>query len=74
VLTGFDEKSYRADMPAVPGDSGAPLVHLETGAALGVISRFNFGEVPPTTDIGPLVSFILEELAKAGFMVELATI
>ncbi|HEV2754946.1 MAG TPA: hypothetical protein VG318_04130 [Actinomycetota bacterium] len=73
VLFDWTEKEYRADMPAVNGDSGAPLIHNETGAALGIISRWNIG-VPPSTDMGPLMTWILEELDKAGFDVRLATV
>lgn len=73
VLLDADEREYRADMPAVPGDSGSPLIHVASGKALGIISRFNTGDIPPTTDIGPTMPFILSELEKAGFMVELAT-
>ena len=36
------EQEYQADMPAVNGDSGGPLLHHETGAALGIISRYGF--------------------------------
>ncbi|MDQ3915222.1 MAG: S1 family peptidase [Actinomycetota bacterium] len=73
VLFSWTEKEYQADMPAVNGDSGAPLVHHETGAALGIISRYGF-VVPPSTDLGPLMTWILEELDKAGFDVRLATV
>jgi hypothetical protein len=73
-LVGFNENEYQADMPAVNGDSGAPLIHHETGAALGIISRYGIEGVPPSTDIGPLMSWIFEELEAAGFKVKLATV
>lgn len=73
ALFSWTEKEYQADMPAVNGDSGAPLIHHETGAALGIISRYGF-TVPPSTDLGPLMTWILEELDKAGFDVRLATV
>ncbi len=73
VLFSWSEKEYQADMPAVNGDSGAPLIHNETGAALGIISRYGIA-VPPSTDLGPLMTWILEELDKAGFKVRLATV
>lgn len=72
VLFSWTEKEYQADMPAVNGDSGAPLIHHETGAALGIISRYGL-TVPPSTDLGPLMTWIFEELDKAGFDVRLAT-
>lgn len=72
-LVAKTEEEYQADMPAVNGDSGAPLLHHETGKALGIISRYGF-TVPPSTDQGPLMPWILEELAEAGFHVRLATV
>ncbi len=72
-LVAFNENEYQADMPAVNGDSGSPLIHHETGAALGIISRYGIG-VPPSTDQGPLMPWIFEELAAAGFNVRLATV
>lgn len=75
VLVSWTEQEYQADMPAVNGDSGAPLIHNETGAALGIISRYGLGPVPPSTDLGPLMTWIFEELDKAGFgKVRLATV
>lgn len=74
VLMAFTEQEYQANMPAVNGDSGAPLIHHETGAALGIISRYGF-TIPPTTDMGPLMPWIFEELKAAGFGdVKLATV
>ena len=73
VLFSWTEKEYQADMPAVNGDSGAPLIHHETGAALGIISRYGL-TVPPSTDLGPLMTWVMEELHKAGFKVRLATV
>lgn len=73
VLFSWTEKEYQADMPAVNGDSGSPLIHHETGAALGIISRYGF-TVPPSTDLGPLMTWILEALDAEGFNVRLATV
>lgn len=67
LLTGWNDREYVADMPAVNGDSGAPLLHDETGKALGIISRYGFDETPPSTDVGPLMSWVLEDLVAAGF-------
>ncbi len=74
LLTDWTEDEYVADMPAVNGDSGAPLLHDESGFALGVISRYGFDQVPPSTDVGPLVSWALREVREAGFDVVLATV
>lgn len=74
ALVSWTEREYQADMPAVNGDSGAPLIHHETGAALGIISRYGL-TVPPSTDMGPLMTWILEALDAAGFDdVRLATV
>lgn len=74
VLFSMDDRLYTADMPAVNGDSGSPLLHLATGTAVGIISHYGFAAVPPSTDEGPVMSFILAELAKGGFPVQLATV
>lgn len=73
ALMAIDEKEYRANMPAVWGDSGAPILHVATGEALGIVSRFGIEPPLPTTDVGPRVTWILAELHRAGFRVELAT-
>lgn len=67
LLTGWNDREYVADMPAVNGDSGGPLLHQETGKALGIISRYGFDQLPPSTDVGPLIPWILDDLAAAGF-------
>ena len=64
VLVRDDDNEYVADMVAVQGDSGGPVLHGRTGAALGTISRFN---LPSSTDIGPTVSRILERLRANGY-------
>lgn len=73
VLTEWDQNEYSADMPAVNGDSGAPLLHDKSGFALGIISRYGI-RIPPSTDRGPLVDWALREVRAAGFNVILATI
>lgn len=74
LLVGFNDHEYVADMPAVNGDSGSPLVLSDSGLALGIISRYGFTASPPSTDTGPLLPWILDELTTTGFDVELATI
>lgn len=74
ILFSADERMYTADMPAVNGDSGSPLLHLGTGTAVGIISHYGIGAVPPSTDEGPVLGFILSELAKGGFPVQLAVV
>lgn len=74
VLVSATDTTYRADLPAVYGDSGAPLVETETGLAVGIISQYGLDLPVPTTDKGPLVRFVLDELARAGHPVRLATV
>lgn len=72
-LLDDDPKQYRSNGPVVNGDSGAPFVHAETGAALGVVSHYNF-DVPPSTDEGPTVEGILADLHANGWDVSLRTV
>ena len=74
LVVGKSENEYVAETMAQFGDSGSPFALLETGEAVGIVSRYGFDQVPPSTDVGPLVPWILEHLADAGFKVELATI
>lgn len=75
VLVDWDEDEYVVDMPAVNGDSGSPLLQDRTGKALGVVSRYGFSAVPPSTDVGPLMPYVFRELAAAGLGdVALATV
>lgn len=74
VVVGKSEDEYVAETMAQLGDSGSPFALLETGEAVGIVSRYGFTETPPATDVGPLIPWILEHLADAGFTVELATI
>jgi hypothetical protein len=73
VLQSDETQSYTADTGAVNGDSGAPLLHGPTGKALGIISHFNLVALPPSTDAGPTVEWILQRLVAAGFNVQIVT-
>jgi hypothetical protein len=72
-LVNWTEDEYVANMPAVNGDSGSPLLHDATGKALGIISRYGFAAMPPSTDTGPMMPWIFRDLEAAGFDVSLAT-
>lgn len=74
LVVGKSEREYVAETMAQFGDSGSPFALFETGEAVGIVSRYGFTEVPPATDVGPLLPWILERLSDAGFSVELATI
>lgn len=67
VLASWTSTEYAADIPAVNGDSGAPLLHQPTGKALGIISRYGVFATPPSTDTGPLMSWIFAALDTAGY-------
>ncbi|HWG93271.1 MAG TPA: hypothetical protein VNU66_03465, partial [Mycobacteriales bacterium] len=67
VLMAFDDDEFAINMPAVNGDSGGPVLHSETGKALGIVSRYGFTATPPSTDEGPLMPFVFRALADAGF-------
>jgi pyruvate/2-oxoglutarate dehydrogenase complex dihydrolipoamide acyltransferase (E2) component len=69
VLQGDDDAIYWLSGPSVNGDSGGPFVHVKTGKALGVVSRYGFETA--STDVGPTVQGILAKAAKAGFPVTL---
>jgi len=70
VLLSDSANQYVADTWAVWGDSGGPVLHKDTGKALGIISSYNF---PVSTDIGPTVPHILQQLAQRGYHVQLQT-
>lgn len=70
VMVTGSSTMYQADLPAVNGDSGAPLIALETGKAAGIISHYG----TYTTDEGPLMTFVMSELQRSGFNVTLATV
>jgi len=73
VLVEHGASSYQSDGPVVNGDSGAPLVHADTGRALGVVSGYGVFEFPPTTDVGPTVDAALDDLRANGYDVTLRT-
>lgn len=70
LLLDHSASAYVADTWAVFGDSGGPVLHKETGKALGIVSQFN---LPVSTDIGPTLSHILQQLAQRGYQVQLQT-
>ena len=67
VLQSDDAERYVLSGPSVNGDSGGPFVHIDTGKALGIVSRYGFGDA--ATDVGPTVQGILAK-AAAKFPVQ----
>lgn len=74
LVVSKSEREYVAETLAQLGDSGSPFAMLDDGRAVGIVSRYGFDQMPPSTDVGPLIPWILETLEDAGFTVELATI
>ena len=72
VMMQDNTEWYTANMPAVNGDSGGPVVHVPTGKALGIVSVYGFTYGHPATDRGPTVAHILATLRAEGFAVSLA--
>jgi hypothetical protein len=71
-LRADDEWEFRAVGPIGTGDSGAPLVALRSGKALGIVADLCFG---PTTGCdsarGPTVQGMLESARRSEFPVRL---
>lgn len=71
VLLSDNSKTFELlPSTATPGDSGGPFLHLETGKALGIVSR----GLPIGEDVGPTVEGLLPQMAAKGFPVTLATV
>ena len=60
--------AYFAELPAIFGDSGRPVIEASTHKALGIGVT-----VPPSTLLGPTVEGTLKSLASHGFPVQLVT-
>ena len=66
ILAADDRREYFAELPAIFGDSGGPVVHVATGKALGVVSGIGV-TIPPSTLLGTTVQRIMRLLDRAGF-------
>ena len=73
LLTDDDFQEWHAALPAIFGDSGGPVLHVPTGAALGVISGVSGDQTRPHTVKGTTIERALELLAEAELPVELVT-
>lgn len=71
LLVQDTDEWYSAQMPAVNGDSGGPVVHARSRKALGIVSAYGVAYGQPTTDRGPTVAHILRALRAEGFNVSL---
>lgn len=73
VLTFDNRIRYCSEAPVSFGDSGGPIVHAETGQALGVVSRLDPLDCPGTL-FGPTVQGFLDQAADDGFDLTLRTV
>lgn len=71
VMNYDDEEIYDLVGPVIFGDSGGPIVHIESGKALGIVSRLCVGLC---TEEGATVQGLLDKAAAAGFPVTLRTV
>lgn len=77
VLLSDDAREYVIDARVIPFDSGGPVVHVDSGGALGVVSRGHdctFGPFDCASYSGPTVHGSLEAYELAGFPVRLRTV
>jgi hypothetical protein len=70
VLTEHTQNEWATIGPDTFGDSGGPVLHRGTGAALGLVSRLCIGLC---TSMGPTVEGILPQAAARGFSLTLRT-
>jgi hypothetical protein len=66
ILMSQDSHQYFAELPAIFGDSGGPVVNVSTGQALGVVSGIA-PTIPPSTLYGSTVERVLKLLHSSGF-------
>ena len=72
ILAADTPTAYFAELPAIFGDSGGPVIEASTGKALGIVSGIGL-TIPPSTLLGPTVEGTLKTLAAHGLSVQLVT-
>jgi hypothetical protein len=72
ILADDTPTAYLAELPAIFGDSGGPVIEASTGRALGIVSGIAV-TIPPSTLLGPTIEGTLKTLAAHGFAVQLVT-
>jgi hypothetical protein len=72
ILADDTPTLYLAELPAIFGDSGGPVIEASTGKALGIVSGIAL-TIPPSTLLGPTVEGTLHTLATHGFSLQLVT-
>ena len=72
VLTEHTSSVYEALAMDNFGDSGGPIVHRQSGQALGLVSRLCIGN--PCTSEGPTIQGVLSKAAAKGYPVSLDTV
>lgn len=75
ILSSWGD-DYCSESPIWWGDSGSPILHADTGKALGIVSRAGWIDCVPTAQLmGATLPYIFRELEEYGWGgVELATI
>lgn len=77
TMVNDTDAAYVISGPVIPFDSGGPLAHIDSGEALGLVSRGHNCQLPSLscqTYSGPTVQGILARAADAGFAVKLRTV
>ena len=72
ILADDTPTAYLAELPAIFGDSGGPVIEASTHKALGIVSGIGL-TIPPSTLLGPTVEGTLATLAAHGFPLQLVT-
>jgi hypothetical protein len=70
VLWGQDAQTWTSIGTDSFGDSGGPVMHVETGRALGLVSRLCLGTC---TSVGPTIEGIFAEASVLGYQLTLRT-
>ena len=72
ILADDTPTAFYAELPAIFGDSGGPVIEASTHKALGIVSGIGI-TIPPSTLLGPTVEGTLKTLAAHGWPVQLVT-
>lgn len=69
ILTGDTTRQYSSQAPISPGDSGGPVLHKETGKALGLANNIK----PFSLANGSTIERLIEKAGEAGYVLTLVT-
>ena len=76
IYRGEDDGAWQALAPTTPGDSGSPVIHVDTGAAVGTLKGKRCGEdtVYVCGSHGPTVPSTVELAAAHGIEIVMRTV